>query len=116
METKFHLLPVGQHFEWEGKNYVKTTPLIADQVPDGGQKFMPRAALVTISGTEMTPAAAAKPTSLDSAIVREAITRHHQRCVEIILSSCGPQQAEPTGDVTCGLEQLYRELLEELNL
>jgi hypothetical protein len=108
METKFHLLAVGQHFEWEGKSYVKTTPLIASQVPDGGQKFMPRAALVTVAGAEAAPAPITEtPATLDSATVRSAIARCHQRCMQASAASA-QQQGE--------LEQIYRDLLVELKL
>lgn len=108
METKFHLLTVGQHFEWEGKRYVKTTPLLATQVPEGGQKFMPRAALVKVVGADAVPASvSAAPAQLDTIAVRTALERHHQRCMA--LSAANGQLQEE-------LAQLYRELLTELKL
>lgn len=115
MQTKFHLLPVGQHFEWEGNQYVKSTPLLANLLPEGGQKFMPKAAMVTLRGTAPAIEPAAKPaTPLDSRQVQEAVTRYHRRCLEL---SCHPQQeAAVVHELREGLEQLYRELLSELKL
>jgi len=116
MESKFHLLSIGQNFEWEGKHYVKTTPLIATQVPEGGQKFMPRAALVKILGTENAPIPAIEPpATLDSAIVRSAINRYHQRCVQVS-SSDAQQDRSVVAQVQSELERLYRDLLIELKL
>ncbi|HEY0721172.1 MAG TPA: hypothetical protein VGE50_07955 [Gammaproteobacteria bacterium] len=104
METKFHLLAIGQHFEWEGKRYVKTTPLLASE-PEGGQKFMPRAALVQVTGelpTQQPPGPAAM---LDAARVRAAIERYHQQARQLCDSS-GQRK----------LEQAYQILLGALNL
>lgn len=116
METKFHLLAVGQHFEWEGKSYVKTTPLIASQVPEGGQKFMPRAALVKTVGAEAASAPIAEtPALLDSTAVRNAIARYHQRCIQVSTASAR-QQGDVIAQLQGELEQLYRELLVELKL
>lgn len=112
MESKFHLLGVGQHFEWEGKRYVKSTPLLATQVPEGGQKFMPRAALVRLVGEEISAPRADTPATLDSATVREAIERYHQRCLKL---SVELQQGD-AGATQDMLEQFYRELLAELQL
>ena len=116
METKFHLLTVGQHFEWEGKSYVKSTPLLATQVPEGGQKFMPRAALVKVMGSEGTPTPASEtPTVLDSALARQAIGRYHQRCVRISEIHC-PQKDDAVAQLRSELEQIYHDLLIELKL
>lgn len=115
METKFHLLAVGQHFEWEGLSYVKTTPLLASQLPDGGQKFMPRAALVKVVGSQETPPVAPTPrTPLDGHAVRDALGRYHRRCLEI--SGQAVRDHQVIEEVRSGLEQVYRDLLDELKL
>lgn len=115
METKFHLVTVGQHFEWDGKRYVKSTPLIATQVPEGGQKFMPRAALVKVIGSEGEPAPITeKATTLDSTAVRSAIESYHQRCMKICEANAQP--GEVIAQLHTELEQIYRELLAELKL
>lgn len=116
METKFHLLAVGQHFEWEGKSYVKTTPLIASQIPEGGQKFMPRAALVRVVSPEGAPAPVIEtPTTLDGPAVRQAINRYHQRCVQIS-ETHSQQKDDVISQLHSELEQLYHALLTELKL
>jgi hypothetical protein len=116
METKFHLLPIGHHFEWEGKRYVKTTPLIANQIPEGGQRFIPRSALVRLLG-EATGAqeSAEKPmVPLDSQTVRNALDSYHQRSLQLMDTS--PGDAARLAEVRLALEQFYRELLAELKL
>lgn len=116
MESKFHILSVGQHFEWEGKHYVKTTPLIATQVPDGGQKFMPRAAMVKVLGVEGTSQPIIEtPAILDGETVRNAISHYHQRCMQIS-EACIPQEGNIITQVQSELEQIYRDLLIELKL
>lgn len=116
METKFHILAVGQHFEWEGKSYVKSTPLIATQVPEGGQKFMPRAALVTVVDTDTPPAPLNEtPATLDSTVVRSAINRYHQRCMQIS-ETCAHKEGDIIAHVQEELEQIYHDLLVELKL
>lgn len=116
MESKFHLIPVGQHFEWEGKSYIKSTPLLATQVPEGGQKFMPRAALVKIVGTEGTPTPIREtPDSLDTVMVRSALARYHQRCIHLCAARAHLEGGGNT-QLQDELEQFYRDLLAELKL
>lgn len=106
METKFHLLAIGQHFAWEGKRYVKSTPLIASELPAGGQKFMPRAALVTVEDGLRVETPPEPDAPLDSTRVHAAIARYHQRAVQLIEHGDGERRD--------ALEQYYRELLAEL--
>lgn len=108
MESKFHLLPIGQHFEWEGKHYIKSSPLIASELPEGGQKFMPRAAMVQVASEPPATATAKPATTLEAACVRAAIERYHQRMVQLCDSGAGLRPP--------ALEQAYRELLGELKL
>lgn len=51
---KFHELPIGQQFEFEGEMYAKSAPLIASHAQSGKQKFMPRYAVVRLAG-EIAP-------------------------------------------------------------
>jgi len=52
---KFNLLAIGQQFEYQGKTYVKSTPLIAHQVDTGEQRLIPRSAMVSTTGSADTP-------------------------------------------------------------
>lgn len=52
---KFNLLAIGQQFEYQGKTYIKSTPLIAHQVDNGEQRLIPRSAMVTVTGAAGTP-------------------------------------------------------------
>lgn len=53
---KFHEIPIGQQFEFEGEMYAKSAPLIASHAQSGKQKFMPRYAVVRLAG-DVVPAA-----------------------------------------------------------
>ncbi len=106
METKFHLLPIGQHFEWEGKSYVKTTPLLASELPEGGQKFMPRAAMVQVAAASPAQQPPEPAALLESPRVRTAIEHYHRQALRLCDGSAGQQ----------ALEQAYRALLDELKL
>jgi len=45
---KFHQLSVGQAFIFQGKAYVKASPVLAAEVGNGEQKFMRRADIVQL--------------------------------------------------------------------
>lgn len=45
---KFHQLSVGQAFIFQGKAYVKASPVLAAEVDNGEQKFMRRADIVQL--------------------------------------------------------------------
>lgn len=47
---KFHQLPLGALFEYQGTRYAKTGPLLATEQASGRQRCLPRAARVTPLG------------------------------------------------------------------
>jgi len=67
---KFHQLPLGALFEYQGTRYAKTGPLLATEQPSGRQRCLPRAARVTpLEGAPQTPPEAAA--TVDAAAAAE---------------------------------------------
>jgi len=116
VETKFHLLPVGQHFEWEGKRYVKTTSLIANQLPDGGQRFVPRSAMVKLPAEHLTTKSGEDEMvqPVDKETLRALLDKHHQCCLS--LTTAKEIDSTLATELHEGLAQCYSELLVALKL
>ena len=51
-ETRFGQLPTGQHFSWQGKQWQKTSPLIARQEGSDEPRMVPRSALVVVDDND----------------------------------------------------------------
>jgi hypothetical protein len=78
--TRFTLLPVGARFEYEGKWYVKSTPLIATAADGGGQRMVPRSALVAVEAGAAPPPRPV-PEAVATAALLEALGRYHAEAV-----------------------------------
>ena len=71
---KFHQLPLGALFEYQGIRYAKTGPLLATDQTSGRQRCLPRAVRVTpLDDTPETPPDAA--VAVDAAAAAERF--HH---------------------------------------
>lgn len=80
---KFQLLPMGARFEYEGRVYVKTGPLTAAN-EEGGQRMIPRFAVLKPLGGA-TPEAAPRPArKLDEARVMAALEAFHGDCLRLM--------------------------------
>ena len=78
---KFHELPIGQQFEFEGEVYAKSAPLIASHAQSGKQKFMPRYALVRLAGETMPVAPVRKSGMIRIEAVDSAFEAFYARCL-----------------------------------
>ena len=83
---KFQHLPIGARFEYEGKVYVKTGPVAAAS-EQGGQRMIPRfAVLKPLDGS--APAARPEPgRKLDEARVLAAFEAFHADCARLLDSA-----------------------------
>lgn len=80
---KFHQVPVGQRFEFEGDWYVKTRPLTAAHERSGQERLIRRSAAVTLPG-ETPPAtaqSAPQQPALPADAVRAAFELFHAQCL-----------------------------------
>ena len=81
---KFHELPVGQQFEFEGETYVKSAPLIASHVQSGKQKFMPRYAPVKLAGEAVPAAPVRKGGMIRAEAVILAFDEFYGHCLRVL--------------------------------
>lgn len=73
---KFQLIPVGTRFRYEGRTYVKTGPLTASG-DEGGQRIIPRYAVLSPVGEGADAPAAGRGNGLDPAAVIAAFEAFH---------------------------------------
>jgi len=84
---KFNQLPMGARFEYEGQVYVKTSPIAASG-ERGGQKLIPRYALLT--PLEATAKPAPRPArTLNEAKVTAAFESFAAQCAQLIDQAAG---------------------------
>jgi multimeric flavodoxin WrbA len=102
---KFLHLQIGQQFEFRGQHYTKVAPLIASNNSDGGQKMIPRSALVTVQEGNSVTTDAKHPGQHPALAVLE---RYHQTAIAE-LKSLGGDEAK-TGAARARLEGLRGEL------
>lgn len=79
---KFSQLPIGTRFEYEGKVYVKTSPIAASG-ETGAQKMIPRYAVLTPLDGQAKPEPR-KARSLDEAKVTAAFDAFSADCARLI--------------------------------
>lgn len=89
---KFPQLPVGARFEYEGRVYVKTGPISAAS-EQGGQRMIPRhAVLRPVDGTpEPAPPKAAR--TLDEGVVLAAFEDFYATCAGLAGGAAAPELA-----------------------
>ena len=101
---RFHELAVGAGFDYRGRRYVKTGPLTA-RAPEGGDRIIPRSALVQASEQ---PAPTAHPPP-DGDAIHAALAALERDClarVDSLTPGAGP------GDLAsarAGLERAFAE-------
>ncbi len=90
METRFHQLRPGQHFQWQGETYEKINPLLARSVDSGAQRLIPRSTQVMpLTGA---PPPAAEPPPADLQAVRHAIEDYHRNSLHWLDQQNGSEE------------------------
>lgn len=105
---KFPLLPLGARFQFQGRVYVKTGPLLGTPEDGGETRVIPRWAVLQPVGEAARPAApppADQP--LEAAQVMAAFDEYHARCVQLL--------ADAPVERRQALEEARRAFLERLN-
>lgn len=114
---KFHQVPVGQRFEFEGEWYVKTRPLTAVQETSGQERLIRRSAAVTLPG-ESRPAAtesAPQQHGLPVDTVLAAFELFHAQCL-VCLEDMAAQGGEGMDTARERIEAARDEFLDSLSL
>ncbi|MDD3530336.1 MAG: hypothetical protein PHS77_10715, partial [Gallionellaceae bacterium] len=77
---KFQQLPIGARFEYEGRVYVKTGP-VAAAAEQGGQRMIPRHALLRPLDGAPAPATPERGRALDETRVLAAFEAFYAECL-----------------------------------
>lgn len=82
---KFHLVPVGEKFEFEGEVYVKADKLIANNEKTGKNRLIPRSANVqpVNAQADATPKVV-EDHKTQTARVLEEFDNYHQQCLQCL--------------------------------
>lgn len=82
---KFHLLPVGEKFEYQGEIYIKADKLIANSEQTGKNRLIPRSANVkpVNSATDISPRVIEEHQT-QTAKVLEEFDNYHQQCLQCL--------------------------------
>ena len=107
---KFHDLPMGQQFTFQGEVYVKTGPLVASHGTSGAKKFMARSAVVQVAG-EAVPAAPVKDERLVRADgVAAAFEDFYGDCLRLVEGLPEDERAAASDDLAAGRERFLHSL------
>lgn len=115
---KFTLIPVGECFEYQGKQYSKSGPLTAIALSSNRQRMIPRSAMVMPVTAESAAAAAGEPQptafSLDSSDVENAFELYHNGCTEWLRLAEKELSEETARQIREALEASRKRFLSDL--
>ncbi len=104
--VKFHEIPIGQRFSFEGEIYAKTGPVMAVCERDGARRLMRRSSEVTLAAAE-TATPGHEQSAADAPLTRGQVLLAFERFSELCYR-CLHEMAE-NGD-TAKLEDVRRAL------
>jgi hypothetical protein len=116
---KFHQLPVGSRFSYQGETLIKTSPLVASFAATGQQKFMPRSAEVSPLPADAAADPVTAPTPqplLDSGEVGMAFEDFYRICRDNLDRLAGRAEGVSPEEVRAELERARARLLHRLRL
>lgn len=116
---KFHQVPLGQRFEFEGEVYVKTKPLTAANEGNGEERFIRRAADVTLlqqARPEVPVVAPAGTVALEADAVLAAFEGFYEQCVSCVEDMASEATTESLESVRQRLKEARQHFLDTLNL
>ena len=87
---KFQQLKIGQKFEYQGNTYVKSSPLLANQVDTGEQKLIPRYAAIEVLDAALSPENKTASRQINTDLVRTAFDKFYAETLDA-LTSVGSQ-------------------------
>lgn len=109
---KFHQIPIGTRFEFEGVVYVKSSALTANRIDSGAQRVIPRsAALRPIEGDPVAIDAEEMTRSIPLPQVRAALRELVAEALKSAEEGWGPAVAE---GLRGPLEEQCRRIVERL--
>ena len=101
---KLQDIPIGGHFEFEGKVFTKTGPLTASSDP-GGQRMIPRYAnLRPLDQPALEERSGGPRRRLDDAAVQAAFHAFYERCAGLVDNAALPALAKAREDFMAALK------------
>ncbi len=113
---KFQHVKIGQQFEYQGKRYVKSSPLVASHAETGEQKLIPRYATIVVMDTALTPENNITSCNLSSDQVRSAFDKFYTSVIESLETSVAETDAHTLKSMQNQLENSRQEFFNELGL
>lgn len=82
---KFHQLPIGARFQYDGERYIKTTPMVAHNEKSKAQRFIVRSALVQpLNDHESPPQPPKGKQTLQADNVEAAFNDYHRQTMMLL--------------------------------
>jgi hypothetical protein len=115
--VKFHLLPIGESFSYQGITYTKSGPLTASSDDTGSNKMIPRSANIQVSkNLQINDITESLDTTLSSIDVADAIKNYHE-VVNICLMDIKNEVEDGLyKQIQLKLGNEYRDILKKLSL
>ena len=116
---KFHQVPLGQRFEFEGEVYVRTKPLTAVNEGNGEERFIRRAADVTLlqqAPPEVPVVPTAASVALEPDAVLAAFEGFYKQCVSCVEDMASEATTESLESVRQRVNEARQHFLDTLNL
>jgi len=116
---KFYQVPLGRRFEFEGEVYVKSKPLTAVNEGNGEERFIRRAADVTLLQQDVPAApvaAAATTVALEPDAVLAAFEGFYKQCVSCVEEMAGAATMEALESARHRLGEARQRFLDTLAL
>ena len=105
---------MGGRFEFEGKVYVKVGPMAAAAEDGGGQRLIPRWAVLKPVGGAAEAAPKRPARQLDEAAVTAAFEAYHAACAKLVTEAC--MDVDRGMALRAALEEARLRFLEALSL
>lgn len=114
---KFHLLPIGESFSYQGITYTKSGPLTASSDDTGSNKMISRSANIQVSkNLEIKDVAESASDSLSSVDVASAINAYHKIINQCLMDIKHEVDGSLHKKIQLKLGNGYREVLKKLAL
>ena len=110
---KFHQLPIGQPFEYQGRQFIKASPIIAWCDESGSQQIVPRSAEVQAKH-QVDAISGKKSPDIPLQQAKQVLLELHSLCADCLRSVADNPSADTLAEVRQQLDQAREKSLREL--
>jgi len=109
--VKFYLVPIGEQFSFQDKDYTKSGPLTASAESDGENKMIPRSANVTLLNSRAVIEEKVSNEKFISIIdAASAVSAYHAQCLKCLDSIKSEVDKNIFYKIETKIDMAYREL------